>query len=203
MLHATAFWHRTASVDGTLRHAGVSEQQLLAMGRHMLQLLSQHSQCLAALESHRPAEAKALAESALHQADCLPHPAKALGPQHIWRLRLSEALMRSCIDLGNCWLQALSVGQLLVPVYEMVYPKVCDTLLAQVVLLEMLLEHACLFCLVLYYSTARSCYSSSDMTAMLDNAVRDIRAGTVNCCTVCLLGSKTFLFGMRIQVDIS
>lgn len=109
----------------------MSEQQLLAIGRHMSQLLTQHSQCLAALQSHRPAEAKALAESALHHADCLPHPAKALGPQHIWRVRLSEALLRSCIDLGNCWLQALSVGQSLVPVYEMVYPKVCDTLLAQ------------------------------------------------------------------------
>ena len=156
--------NKTASVDGTLCHAGMSEQQLLAMGRHMSQLLNQHLQCLAALESHRPAEAKALAESALHQADCLPHPARALGPQHIWRVRLSEALMRSCIDLGNCWLQALSVGHSLVPVYEMVYPKVCCASwpipnFGMQVMLEVLLEHTCFVCLVLSYSTATSCHT--------------------------------------------
>ena len=113
-------------------YAGMTEQQLLAMGHHMSQLLNQHSQCLEALESHRPAEAKALAELALHQADCLPQPAKALGPQHIWRVRLSEALMRSCIDLGDCWPQALLVGQQLVAAYDLVYPKVCDVLLQAV-----------------------------------------------------------------------
>lgn len=121
-----------ASVDETQCYAGMTEQQLLAIGHHMSQLLSQHSQCLAELESHRPAEAKVLAESALHQADCLPHPARALGPQHIWRVRLFEVLMRSCIDIGDCWHQALSVGQELVAAYDMVYPKVCDLLVQAV-----------------------------------------------------------------------
>ena len=95
------------------------------MGHHMSGLLNRHVQCLAALDSHRPAEAKELAESALRWADCLPEPAKALGPQHIWRVRLSEALMRSCIDLGKYWQQAITVGQQLVPAYDMMYPKVC------------------------------------------------------------------------------
>lgn len=110
----------------------MTEQQLLAIGHHISQLLDLHSQCLEALESHRPAEAKALAESALHQADCVPHPASALGPQHIWRVRLSEALMRSCIDLGNSWPQALSVGHQLGAVYDLVYPEVCDLLVQAV-----------------------------------------------------------------------
>lgn len=119
-------------VDETQCYAGMTEPQLLAAGHHMSRLLNQHTQCLAALESHCPAEAKALAELALHQADCLPYPAKALGPQHIWRVRLREAMMRSCIDVGDCWRQALSVGQQLVAAYEMVYPKVGDLLIQAV-----------------------------------------------------------------------
>lgn len=103
----------------------MSERHLSAHGRHMSRLLSQHAQCLAALQSHHPAEAKELAEAALQLADRLPPPAKALGPRHIWRVRLLEALMRSCIDLGNQWQQALVVGLQLVPAYDMIYPKVC------------------------------------------------------------------------------
>lgn len=105
--------------------AGMSERHLSAIGHHMSRLLSQHSQCLAALQSHRPAEAKKLAEAALQSADRLPGPAKALGPRHIWRVRLCEALMRACIDVGNQWQEALAVGLQLVPAYEMIYPKVC------------------------------------------------------------------------------
>lgn len=103
---------------------GMSERHLSAIGHHMSRLLSQHSQCLAALQSHRPAEAKKLAEAALQSADRLPGPAKALGPRHIWRVRLCEALMRACIDVGNQWQEALAVGLQLVPAYEMIYPKV-------------------------------------------------------------------------------
>lgn len=111
----------------------MSEHQLLVMGRHMTQMLRQHKQCLLALDANCPAQAKILAESALQAADSLPGPAKALGPWHIWRLRMSEALMRSCVDMGDNWRLALSVGNQLIPVYEMVYPKV---------------SFSCLFCCV-------------------------------------------------------
>ena len=90
----------------------------------MSQIFGQHQQCLKALDAHSSAQAKCLAESALQLADCLPGPAKALGPQHIWRMRVLEALMRWCIDLGQDWHQAFLVGKQLVPIYDLVYPEV-------------------------------------------------------------------------------
>ena len=104
--------------------AGIDEQQLLTIGHHMFQIVEQHQQCLEALEAHSPAQAKFLAESALQLAGSMPGPAKALGPHHIWRMRVLEALNRSCIDLGKDWHQTFLVGKQLVPIYDMVYPKV-------------------------------------------------------------------------------
>lgn len=107
--------------------ADLPEQQLLTLAQHMSQMLSQHKEALQALSDQHPEESKQLALSALQLADHMPVPLKALGSQHIWRMRLHEALMRSCVDLGNQWPLVLSVAQKLVPVYELVYPQVSVT----------------------------------------------------------------------------
>lgn len=104
--------------------AGVDQQQLLALARHMAHMLLQHKACLQSLSSQDPDRAKSLALSALQLADHMPAPVKALDSHHIWRMRVQEALMRACVDLGNDWPMVLSVGKKLVPVYELVYPKV-------------------------------------------------------------------------------
>lgn len=107
--------------------ADLSEQQLLTLAQHMSQMLSQHKEALQALSDQHPEEAKRLALSALQLADHMPPPLQSLGSHHIWRMRLHEALMRSCIELGNQWPLVLSVAQKLVPVYELVYPQVSAT----------------------------------------------------------------------------
>ena len=109
------------------RCADLSEQQLLTLAQHMSQMLSKHKEALQALSDQHPEEAEGLALSALQLADHMPAPLKALGNQHIWRMRLHEALMRSWVDLGSQWPLVLSVAQKLVPVYEMVYPQVSVT----------------------------------------------------------------------------
>jgi len=113
-----------------LSHAGVDQQQLLALARHMAHMLSQHKACLHSLSSQDPERAKSLALSALQLADHMPAPVKALGSHHVWRMRIQEALMRACVDLGSDWPMVLSVGKKLVPVYEMVYPKVSSAMCA-------------------------------------------------------------------------
>ena len=93
-------------------------------------MLSQHKACLQSLSNHDPDRAKSLALSALQLADHMPAPVKALGSHHIWRMRIQETLMRACVDLGNDWPMVLSVGKKLVPVYELVYPKVSSAMCA-------------------------------------------------------------------------
>ncbi|DBB01223.1 TPA: hypothetical protein ACH3X1_001097 [Trebouxia sp. C0004] len=110
--------------------AGIDQQQLLALARHMAHVLSQHKACLQSLSSQDPDTAKSLALSALQLADHMPAPVKALGGHHIWRMRIQEALMRACVDLGNDWPMVLSVGKKLITVYEMVYPKVSTAMCA-------------------------------------------------------------------------
>ena len=107
--------------------ADLPEQQLLTLAQHMSHMLSKHKEALQALSHHHPEEAERLALSALQLADHMPAPLKALGSHHIWRMRLHEALMRSCVDLGTQWPLVLSVAQKLVPVYELVYPQVSVT----------------------------------------------------------------------------
>ncbi len=96
----------------------------------MAHMLSQHKACLQSLSSQDPDRAKSLALSALQLAGHMPAPVKALGGHHIWRIRIQEALMRACVDLGNDWPMVLSVGKKLVPVYEMAYPKVSSAMCA-------------------------------------------------------------------------
>ena len=91
----------------------------------MSQMVSLHRQSIHALDTQSPDKAKTLALSALQLADHMPAPVKALGVRHIWRMRVHEALLRSCIESGNDWIEALSIGRKLVPIYDMVYPKVC------------------------------------------------------------------------------
>ncbi len=108
--------------------AGLTEQQLFMLAHHMSQILLQHRQCLQALDDQSPDRAQSLALSALQLADRLPAPAKALGRHHVWRMRIHETLMRSCVDMGNDWPAALSLAKKLIPVYELVYPKVSQAL---------------------------------------------------------------------------
>lgn len=77
------------------------------------------------MTSGQPVKAQALACSALHLADSLPRPLRGLGPNHIWRMRLNEVLLRACVACGINWRMALQTAQKLQPVYEIVYPKVC------------------------------------------------------------------------------
>lgn len=103
---------------------GFGQQQLLTLSQHMSEMVSLHRQSIHALDTQSPDKAKTLALSALQLADHMPAPVKALGVRHIWRMRVYEALLRSCIESGNDWIEALSIGCKLVPIYDMVYPKV-------------------------------------------------------------------------------
>ena len=119
-------WILAAALDSDLctSAVGISEQQLLAISQQMSEITLTHRQCLQALDMQQPERARSLALSGLKLADCMPATFKALGKLHIWRMRLHEGRVRSYISLGTEWESALSVAQKLVPVYELVYPKV-------------------------------------------------------------------------------
>ncbi len=50
--------------------------------------------------------------------------AAVLGPKHVLRMRLCAALLKAAIDAGDRWEVALQAARALVPMYELVYPKV-------------------------------------------------------------------------------
>lgn len=120
---------RLLCLDFAHCHAGMGQDELQAVAQSMSQLLLQHKQCEWLMKSGQPVKAQALALSALHLADSLPAPVQALSPNHIWRMRLNEVLLRACVACGINWNLALQTAQKLQPVYEIVYPKVmlCHT----------------------------------------------------------------------------
>jgi hypothetical protein len=138
-------------------HAGINQQQLLDLARHMAHMLSQHKACLQSLSSQYPDRAKSLALSALQLADHMPAPVKALGSHHIWRTRIQEALMRACVDLSNDWPMVLSVGKKLVPAYEMVYPKVSTAVCA--IELPRCVDTDIVSCELQYHTPTEQCQS--------------------------------------------
>lgn len=99
----------------------------------MVTLVKQHAEGTVAADACQFGAAKQAAVRCLHTADSLSVKLQqgqtssaqvALGPLHVWRMRVQQLLLRVHMELQDDWTQALKAAQALTPVYELVYPEV-------------------------------------------------------------------------------